>query len=143
MKATWLGGSGLLFENGKVRIFTDPVFGDAKGGRARVIPSANSYAEYSPSLVIVTHAHPESLDTDSLDLLLGNKEECITVLASESAYNIISERYPEHNPVLLSPHSVWNEKGITFYAVKAPPFLTLTLFPPPPTRACVARVAAW
>ena len=119
MKATWLGGSGLLFENGKVRIYVDAVMGDLSNGRARKSETKPEYFEHSPSVIIVTHAHPESLDLPTLDKLLSNTDGCVTILTSESAYAVIAERYPEHNAVLLSAHSVWNEKGVTFYSVKA------------------------
>jgi L-ascorbate metabolism protein UlaG (beta-lactamase superfamily) len=119
MKATWLGGSGLLFENSKARIFVDPSFTEEVDGRSRLIPMDEKYAECTPSLIIITHAHPESLDTATLDKLLSLADSPVTLLVSESAYEIIAKRYPSHNTVLLSPHSVWNEKGVTFYSVKA------------------------
>ena len=119
MKATWLGGSGLLFENERVRIFVDPSFSEQIGGKTRRLPIDAKYLGYAPSLIIITHAHPECLDLSTLDTLLSNADGAVTILTSESAYNIIAERYPMHNPVLLSPHSVWNEKGVTYYSVKA------------------------
>lgn len=119
MKATWLGASGLLFENDRVRIFADPSFSETVGAKGRLIPVPEKYKEYSPTLIIITHAHPESLDFATLDKLLSNTSECVTILSSESAYGALQERYPSHNAVLLAPHSVWNERGVTFYAVKA------------------------
>ena len=41
------------------------------------------------------------------------------VLESESAYEKVSLIGGEHNYVLLAPHSVWSERGITFYSVHA------------------------
>ena len=100
MKAAWLGGSGLLFENEKIRIFVDPSFSEKIGGKTRRLPIDAKYSGYAPSLIIVTHAHPESLDLPTLDTLLSHADGAVTILTSESAYNIIAERYPEHNPVL-------------------------------------------
>jgi len=41
------------------------------------------------------------------------------VLAGEAAYLRAREFGGGHNYVLLSPHCVWSEKGITFYSVRA------------------------
>ena len=43
----------------------------------------------------------------------------ITVLASENAYKKLLEFGGGHNYVLLRQGSVWSERGLTFYAVRA------------------------
>jgi len=43
----------------------------------------------------------------------------VTVLAPEAAYRELVKMGGGHNYVLLSPHSVWSAKGVTFYSVKA------------------------
>ena len=41
------------------------------------------------------------------------------MLAPENAYRKLLEIGGDHNYVLLAPHSVWSEGGLTFYAVSA------------------------
>ena len=41
------------------------------------------------------------------------------MLAGKNAYTHLLELGFEHNYVLLSPHSVWSEGGVTFYSVHA------------------------
>lgn len=120
MKVTWLGGSGLLFENNGVKVLVDPYLSDslATSGKTRLIPIDEQYFDIIPDVIIITHSHPGHMDLDTLKKYLL-RDKCITVLAAESAYAEIVKLGGNNNYVLLSPHSVWNEKGITFYSVKA------------------------
>jgi L-ascorbate metabolism protein UlaG (beta-lactamase superfamily) len=44
----------------------------------------------------------------------------VTVIAPQNAYEkLIKAGWHQHNYVMLNPHSVWSERGITFYAVHA------------------------
>lgn len=117
MKVTWLTHSGLLFENDRLTILVDPHLSDTFGERK--IPVDESCFDISPDVVLITHSHPDHLDFATLDKLLSRTDKEITVLANATAYEkLVAHGYP-HNAVLLSPHSVWSEGGVTFYAVKA------------------------
>ena len=117
MKVTWLTHSGLLFEGDKLTILVDPHFSGSLGERK--IPVDESCFDISPDVVLITHSHPDHLDLETLDGLLKNSDKEITVLANGTSYEKLVSRGYAHNLVLLSPHSVWSEGGVTFYAVKA------------------------
>ena len=101
MKVTWLGGASLLFEDARARILVDPV----------------AFSE-GADVVLLTRNHADHLSKETLRGLLAKNPDAV-VLASRSAYEALSELAEECNIVLLAPHSVWSEKGITFYAVSA------------------------
>ena len=109
MKATWLGGASILLENDKITVLVDP----ALNGSA-----ASAFDNIEPDVIVLTHTHPDHLDTAVLSKFLGRDKD-VTVLASEGAYLSILDIAGADNPVLLSPHSVYSECGITFYSVKA------------------------
>ena len=123
MKVTWLNHSGLLFENDRLTVLVDPYLSDAmakideKKKRNDTVPE--SIFDIDPDMILVTHSHPDHLDTETLERFLKRTDKEITVLASASAYEKLKDICTSHNLVLLSPHSVWSEGGVTFYAVKA------------------------
>ena len=100
MKVTWLTQAGLLFENGKVTVLVDPYLSDSVGetldpAKHRRVPVDETLERY--------------LDTD----------RTITVLAPENAWRKLVKYGHGHNYVLMNPHTVWSEKNLTFYSVKA------------------------
>lgn len=103
MKIVWLGENGLLFDNGKITVAVDPV----------------GMPDTSVDVLVLTGTAENRYVAESVAsaLAAGGK----TVLASEGAYSrLCAEGYAEDNTcVLLSPHSVWSQGGITFYSVKA------------------------
>ena len=123
MRVTWLTQAGLLFENEKISILVDPYLSDALGQmnekKKRRIPIDERYLGVSADVVLITHSHRDHLDPDTLGKILASSEKEITVLAGGSAYERLMELGYEHNVVLLAPHSVWSEGGVTFYSVKA------------------------
>ena len=124
MRVTWLTQSGLLFENSRARIMVDPYLADTMGEldqrKKRKIPADRSFLESTPDLILITHDHVDHCNEESLKALLST-DRAVTVLASESAYgHLMKMGLPyQHNIVLLAPHTVWSERGITFYAVHA------------------------
>ena len=122
MKLCWLTQGGVYFDNGRIKVMVDPYLSDSVGDRCeakrRRIPVDESFFGIEPDLILITHDHQDHLDTVTLDRFLKGDRE-VTVLASENAFLKLRELYPHQNNVLLSPHSVWSEGGITFYAVKA------------------------
>ncbi len=123
MKVTWLTQAGLLFENSKIKIMVDPYLSDALGEKcaekARRMPADESFLDANPDVLLITHDHIDHLDEITLGKLFDRCDKEILILASESAYNKLSKMNTRHNPVLLAPHSVYSEKGVTFYSVHA------------------------
>lgn len=123
MKVTWLTQAGLLFENSKIKIMVDPYLSDALGEKCpekkRRIPADESFLSKTPDVILITHEHIDHLDEITLSKILANAKSEILILASKSAYGRLCEIASGHNVVLLAPHSVWSEKGVTFYSVHA------------------------
>ena len=123
MKVTWLTQAGLLFENSKIKIMVDPYLSDALGEKRpekkRRIPIDESFFSKTPDVILITHEHIDHLDEITLGRIFAQARKEILSLASKSAYGKLCEIAPSHNVVLLAPHSVWSEKGVTFYSVHA------------------------
>ena len=122
MKVTWLTQAGLLFENERLSIMVDPYLSNSVGEcdpkKNRRIPVKEEYLSYHPDVLIITHDHLDHLDPTTLASILDT-EKPITVIAPLNAYRRLVEFGGVHNYVLLRPHSVWSEEGVTFYAVSA------------------------
>lgn len=123
MKVTWLAHSGLLFENERITVLVDPYLSDSLAkvceSKKRRLPVDESIFEVLPDVILLTHSHPDHLDVATLEKFLSRTDKEITVLASGSAYEKLTALSSKHNLVLMAPHSVWSEGGVTFYAVKA------------------------
>jgi L-ascorbate 6-phosphate lactonase len=123
MKVTWLTQAGLLFENGNIKVMVDPYFTDSVGERCaekhRRIPADMSFLEKQPDVVLITHDHLDHLDPETLKMITERAKGPITFLAPANAYQKLVAMGGSHNYVMLNPHSVWSERGITFYAVHA------------------------
>ena len=98
MKVTWLGGAGLLFE----------------GENARIL--VNCAEEREADVLLFTSAC--YLCPERMAAVLKKNPDAV-VLASRSAYAALSDLADDYNITPLSPHSVFSEKGITFYAVRS------------------------
>ena len=123
MQVTWLTQAGLLFENERITIMVDPYLSDSVGEtldpkKHRRIPVREEFLSIHPDVLIITHDHLDHLDPETLKYILDT-DTCITVLAPSNAYEKLLTFGGGHNYVLLEPHSVWSEKNVTFYAVKA------------------------
>ena len=124
MKITWLTQAGLLFENGNITVMVDPYFSNSVGEQIdpeknRRIPADESFLDKAPDVVLITHDHLDHLDPQTIEALLARSKKPITFLAPENAYNKLKKYGGCHNYVMLNAHSVWSERGITFYAVHA------------------------
>ena len=123
MKITWLTQAGLLFDTGRAKIMVDPYLSDScmslSPDKHRRIPVKEEIFNVCPDIILITHDHLDHLDPETLDKFLIGAEHPITVIASENAYFKVREYGGAHNYVLLAPHSVFSEKGITIYSVKA------------------------
>lgn len=123
MKVTWLTQAGLLFESDKISILVDPYLSNSLAERGakfeRKIPVAKEYFDVKPDVILITHSHADHLDPETLGVFLSPDREPVTVLAPGASWEIINNMPGEHNAVLLNPHSVWSENGVTFYSVAA------------------------
>ena len=123
MNVTWITQAGLVFETEKITVMVDPYLSNSVGERNpaknRRIPVDESIFDIHPDVIIVTHEHLDHLDPDTLKVFLARDDKPITVLAPYNAYKKLLEFGGPHNYVLLAPHSVWSEGGVTFYAVSA------------------------
>jgi len=124
MNVTWITQGGLLFETERITVMVDPYLSNSVAekldpSKQRRIPVDESIFDIKPDVIIITHDHLDHLDPDTLERFLSPSEKPITVLAPLNAYKKLLEFGNGHNYVLLSPHSVWSEGGLTFYAVSA------------------------
>ena len=123
MKVTWLTQAGLFFESDKIKVLVDPYLSDTLGERCeakkRRMPVKEECFDLSPDVILITHEHADHLDPATLSHYLAPDRAPVTVLAPEAAYFKLREMGGAHNYVLLSPHSVWSTKGVTFYSVRA------------------------
>jgi L-ascorbate metabolism protein UlaG (beta-lactamase superfamily) len=95
MKLTWKNGASLLLELDNLTVLVNPAVFEEN---------------INPSVVIATGAGVSS------DVLSAYAECGARMLLSESAYRALGDN---EDAVLVAPHSVWSERGVTFYAVKA------------------------
>ena len=124
MNVTWITQAGLIFENEKITVMVDPYLSNSVAqtldpSKERRIPVDESVFDVRPDVIIITHEHLDHLDPDTLKRFLCREGKPITVLAPYNAYMKVREFGGPHNYVLLNPHSVWSEGGVTFYAVSA------------------------
>ncbi len=123
MKVTWLGQAGLLFENENLKIMVDPYLSDSLSARGdafkRRLPINEEYFNVSPSVILITHEHEDHLNMETLTRVAKNAKAPITFLAPESCYKKLESLGAPHNYVMLNAHSVWSERGVTFYATRA------------------------
>ena len=124
MNVTWLTQGGLLFENEKTTVMVDPYLSNSVAkqfdpAKERRIPVNSDFFEKRPDVIIITHEHLDHLDPETLEVFLSRWDKAITVLAPKNAYLKLRAFGGPHNYVLLAPHSVWSEGGLTFYAVSA------------------------
>lgn len=124
MKVTWLTQAGLLFENGNVTVMVDPYFSNSVGEQLdpqknRRIPADMSFLDKNPDVVLITHDHLDHLDPETIEAVLARANKPITFMAPENAFKKLVKYGGDHNYVMLNPHSVWSERGVTFYAVHA------------------------
>ena len=124
MNVTWLTQAGLLFENDKIKVMVDPYLSNSVAEtldpkKERRIPIDERFFDTDPDVIIITHDHLDHLDPETLGKILSRSTKSVTVLAPYNAYKKLVTMGGGHNYVLLAPHSVWSEGGITFYAVNA------------------------
>lgn len=100
MKVTWLGGRGLCFEGERASVFVNASETNGKGAD------------------VLLYTAEGELCAKKVGALLEKNPDAV-VLASRRAYFSLAEYKDQYNIVPISAHSVYSEKGITFYAVRA------------------------
>lgn len=123
MKVTWLTQAGLLFENGKTTVLVDPYLSDSvektlEPQKKRRMAIDASYFDKKPDIILITHDHLDHLDLETLAHYLDTDRR-VTVLAPEAAWHKLEAYGHGHNYVLMNPHTVWSERNLTFYSVRA------------------------
>lgn len=124
MKITWLTQAGLLFETETLKILVDPYLSDSVAAiepdKHRRMPVEESMFAVRPDMILITHDHADHLDPETLSRFLSGTDTPVTVMAPHHAYRKLKDLFGgPHNYVLLNPRSVWSERGLTVYAVKA------------------------
>ena len=123
MKITWLGQAGLLFETCGKTVIVDPYLSDSVArinpNNKRRVPTDERFLELKPDFLVLTHAHLDHTDPDTLCHYLG-EDTSVCVLASQNAWDI-ARKYGgiKNNYVRFTRHTEWTEAGIHFAAVRA------------------------
>ena len=123
MKITYLGQAGFLFETGGRRIIVDPYLSNSV---AEIQPSNfrrfgvdERFLKLRPDFLVITHNHADHFDKETLKHYL-NENSAVTVLSPCSVWQDIRQfGGTKNNYVLFNNGTVWTEKDIKFYAVKA------------------------
>ena len=122
MKITWLGQAGLLFETNGKKIIIDPYLSNSVEKinplNYRRVPVYPKFLEITPDVLILTHNHLDHTDPETLRHYL-ERGGCVTVLASENAWNEARKFGGAHNYVSFNRGTVWTENDIKFEAVRA------------------------
>jgi L-ascorbate metabolism protein UlaG (beta-lactamase superfamily) len=71
VRITWLGHATVLVEIDGVRLLTDPLLGAGLGPLRRVGPTPDPRAIGDVDAILVSHAHPDHFDLDSLRRVKG------------------------------------------------------------------------
>ncbi len=122
MKVTWIGQSGLLFENENIKIMIDPYLSNSvekiNPKNYRRSPINESIFNVKPNIMIFTHNHLDHYDPETVKGFI-TEDSNILVLAPSSVWNEVRKIGGNNNYVLFNRHTSWTEKNIVFSAVKA------------------------
>ena len=122
MKVTWLGQAGLLFEKDGKKIIIDPYLSNSCGEKNpksyRRAPVNKDFLQITPDVIILTHDHLDHTDEATLIHYLG-EGSCVTVLASQNAWEHVRKFGGNNNYVLFNRYTEWTFGDIRFESVKA------------------------
>lgn len=123
MKITYLGQAGLLFDNGKIKIMTDPYLSNSvvrvNPRNFRRVPVDESFLKIVPDVLVLTHNHLDHTDPDTLEHYICG-EKSVTVLAPEAAFDEARKiGNKNQNYVKFNRHTEWTQDGIKFTSVLA------------------------
>ena len=108
MIVSWFYNFSLCFENENGTVLVDPT---RTGGDGDLFLGART-----PRVVLISSGEKEHFDPDLICELAEKSKFPILFLVSEGAYDKMPNIPKCHNVVLFTPHSVYSEMGITFYA---------------------------
>lgn len=130
MKIIFLGQNGLLIESKNSTIIVDPYLSDSvekiEPLNKRKQPIDDSFLHIKPNAIVITHAHADHYDEETLDKILGGKasdesgedKNCM-FLSPPSVFFKAKARYPWCNHVIFRNGTSVTIGDITFRAVKA------------------------
>ena len=130
MKIIFLGQNGFLIESKNSTIIVDPYLSDSvekiEPLNKRKQPIDDSFLHIKPNAIVITHAHADHYDEETLDKILGGKasdesgedKNCM-FLSPPSVFFKAKARYPWCNHVIFRNGTSVTIGDITFRAVKA------------------------
>ena len=122
MKITYLGQNGLFIESKNSKIYIDPYLSDSvaksEPKNKRRQPIEAKYLLVKPDVIVITHAHGDHYDTETLDVLLYKNEKCILIVPP-SVFVSAKKRYSQNNCVYMRNGTSYTLNGVLFTAVKA------------------------
>lgn len=122
MKITFLGQNGFLIESKNSKIIVDPYLSDSvektEPQNKRRQPIDVRFLNLKPNVVLITHAHADHYDEETLDKLLFENGGCI-LLAPPSVFVKTKKRYPHCNCVYFRSGTTYTVNGVAFTAVAA------------------------
>ena len=123
MEITWLGQAGLLFETDGKKIIVDPYLSDSvekvQPQNYRRITVDKSFLDIKPDIILLTHAHIDHMDNETLGHYLGADSNVLVL----SPYSVWKEVRTfgglKNNYILFNSGTSWTEGETVFRAVKA------------------------
>lgn len=125
MKVIWLGQNGLLFVSGRNKILVDPYLSDSlrdldirmvRGWRIN-----KKFYSIDPNVIVLTNSHLDHTDIVSLKNYIERNRIPITLLCSESVFEIINSSgiVGRYNNVMLRHGSEWTHDNLNIKSVPA------------------------
>ena len=122
MKITFLGQNGFLIESKNSKIIVDPYLSNSvqliEPKNKRRQPIDEKFLNIKPTVLIITHAHADHYDEQTLDKLLHENVGCV-LLAPPSVFLKAKKRYPDFNCVYFENGTSYTVDGVLFTAVAA------------------------
>ncbi len=122
MKITFLGQNGFLIESKKSTIIIDPYLSDSvektEPKNRRRQPIDERFFKIKPDIVLITHAHADHYDEETLDRFLKGNDGCV-LFAPPSVFLSAKKRYPCCDCVFFRPGTSYTKGDILLRAVAA------------------------
>ncbi len=125
MKIIWLGQNGLLLVSGRNKILVDPYLSDSlRDVDIRMVRGwkiNKKLYTVDPNVIVLTNSHMDHTDIVSLKNYIEKNRIPITILCSESVFEIInsSEIVGRYNNVMLRHGSEWTHENLIIKSVPA------------------------
>jgi hypothetical protein len=125
MKIIWLGQNGLLFVSGRNKILVDPYLSDSlRDVDIRMVRGwkiNKKLYTVDPNVIVLTNSHMDHTDIVSLKNYIEKNRIPITILCSESVFEIINSSgiVGRYNNVMLRHGSEWTHENLIIKSVPA------------------------